>query len=235
MTEKIIKTIKTWHGITEVIEKTVFEERDGNKYKVTTTFERITKNVPFHAARRATLPHFGSASLPGNAELTSTGPEIFIETFPYKKSGSSSIIKKSTTKYSVSGFNWGEKTATKSTSSDKPSDKPDTCKDNGGFASWIKKNKSENPDHEWKRTLFVSNIPTSTDRDLANDYIRQNSEERPTRVHVIKNRDTDKCYGNMIVVFRTISSAKQCLSDINGKRWDRNIIHAQISKPKKKR
>ena len=223
-TETIIST-EQLHGETiQVIERVTYEKKEGRSYKITQKIKRVTKKTKPQVARRRALPRFGRATLPGNDNVTTIGPEVFIERPPYNhpKKRDDTSFKSSSKTSSKTG--WGSLLS-------------NTCKTrerkSNEFSSWMRK--SQKPDEEWKRTLFVTNIPIEMRNDEALDYVTSICSHRPTRVHVIRNRDTDICYGNMIVVFNRVSNANQAVSELSGQIWNSNIINAQISKPKEKR
>ena len=227
ITETIISTNQHWCETIQIVDQVTYEHKEGKTYKITKRIKRITKKIKPGVAHRRSLAKFGQAAKPGNDEVTTIGHEIFIEPPPsqIKKNMIDSSYKPVRAKVKSGWGNLLSKTAKTRETGKKTVKK--------GFSSWM--HKTQKPDEEWKRTLFVTNIPTNTQNDEAHDFVTSTCTHRPTRVHVIRNRDTGICYGNMIVVFNRKSIAKQAMNELSGQRWGSSIINAQISKPKEKR
>ncbi len=221
--EKIISTTHCKNETVQILERITFEKSNGQTTKIIRRVRRVTQNVPERVIKRKGLPKFGLATNPGNDSVTYRGPEVFIEKYPYERRSKISETNNQSTKPEISKW---------LTSLEPRKSKEEVTK---GYSGWLKKSRDDKVDEKWKRSLFVTNIPPDVDRNEAQEYIRSISNQVPSRVCVIRNRTTGICHGNMIVDFRTIESANKCMSDLHGQTWGRNIIHAQISKPKESR
>lgn len=108
-------------------------------------------------------------------------------------------------------------------------DSSETPKSENSLSARLNRKKEISMENEHKCTLFVDNVPLEFHE---GDIKAQISDFDFKRVSIVK-RDGNSI-GKAFIEFNSEEDAASCLSDIDGKRWEYNIIAAQFSKPKPK-
>ncbi len=236
MVETVLKS-STINGIkTETIEAISYKEKEGRKYKTITILERKTKMVPNVVKERRSLKRFGLASGKDNHNVTTIGPEVFIEKYPYKPitiglDRSPKVFTEPTRK-PQSTRKWGKGVDRKGKINAEISGPKKS------YSSFLK-NKRESGgigndgSSNANTTLYINNIPYDITKREAFLFIEEKTSRQPSRIHVFTNKRTGEPTGSMVVTFSTRETAKKAIKSLNGERWGHQILIAQFSKPRK--
>lgn len=105
----------------------------------------------------------------------------------------------------------------------------------GNFGQRQRAKRITNREEEYKKTLFVENVPDDYERSDIEGHLR---DFNIVRVSIVRGQPDHQgvrsSIGKAFVECRSIEAAQECLKAITGSRWGHQIVSAQISRPKKK-
>ena len=107
--------------------------------------------------------------------------------------------------------------------------------DGGNFGQRQRAKRITNREEEYKKTLFVENVPDDYERSDIEGHLQ---DFNIVRVSIVRGQPDHQgvrsSIGKAFVECRSVEEAQECLRAITGSRWGHQIVSAQISRPKKK-
>lgn len=251
--EEIISTKVTGNKTEQLVKKVFYEERDGKMCRITQTINRTTMRT---YARD--IKPFGAALNANNASCTSIGDEVFFEKPPASArayipeprtlgapphTSSFSPAPEPSCEPRRERQNYGSYAERPRhhapTFAGAPAHVPLAAPGKKTFASFATRTTSGGgssyDEEEYKRTVFMENIPDEADRNDIADFLSEVAcVDKVTikRINVVYD-GSGRSRGKAFAVFNTGKIAAQVIERVDGAVFGQYcIVHAQLAKPR---